>query len=190
MKNLAKFSLIMFVVFAINITPSFAQSEFGSFTDPRDGHVYRTAEIGNYVWMSDNLAYKASSGCYALNDADSNVVKYGYLYTFKVAQNVCPQGWHLPTVMEAKSLYDYPYLFWTSFPEPNGYVEHSSFDVGEVSGFELKSNSGSRDADGKYYTEDEYFWTSTGYNNKAYLLIEKASVNKQSALSVRCVKNK
>lgn len=33
-----------------------------SFTDPRDGHVYTCVQIGNQVWMAENLAYRLPLG--------------------------------------------------------------------------------------------------------------------------------
>ena len=54
--------------------------------------------------MAENLAYKPSSGNYwAYGDDNSPKLhyawlkKYGYLYDWRTAQNVCPSGWHLPS---------------------------------------------------------------------------------------------
>jgi uncharacterized protein (TIGR02145 family) len=88
-------------------TITYAQTT-GNFTDSRDGKTYKTVEIGSQVWMAENLAYKPSSGNYwAYDDNQSNVAKYGYLYDWQTAKNVCPSGWHLPSLEEWKQLTKY-----------------------------------------------------------------------------------
>jgi uncharacterized protein (TIGR02145 family) len=78
--------------------------ETGEFTDTRDDKTYKTVKIGNQWWMSENLAYDVSDGCWAYNNDESNVATYGRLYTWEAAKNACPSGWHLPTDDEWKQL--------------------------------------------------------------------------------------
>jgi uncharacterized protein (TIGR02145 family) len=68
-----------------------------SFVDKRDGHRYKTIRIGKQVWMAENFALKAESGCWAYNDSVELVKEFGYLYNLETAQKLAPSGWRLPT---------------------------------------------------------------------------------------------
>lgn len=74
------------------------------FTDTRDGKEYKTVKIGELVWFAQNLAYKTDDDCWAYDGKKKNVKRYGYLYTFKTANEACPVGWHLPSADEWKTL--------------------------------------------------------------------------------------
>jgi len=91
------------------------------FTDARNGQKYRAVKIGKKTWMAQNLNYKTgNSSCYG--DDDSNCEKYGRLYDWETARNVCPSGWHLPEWTE-----------WNELIEATG---------GETAGRTLRSASG------------------------------------------------
>lgn len=94
-----------------------SSDNYEMFLDIRDSAEYRTIELGNQVWMAENLKYlpKVSSHS-TLNASDPGYYVYEYtgsdvneavsaqyysqlgvLYNFESAQNACPEGWRLPT---------------------------------------------------------------------------------------------
>jgi uncharacterized protein (TIGR02145 family) len=145
------------------------EEEEDFFTDTRDGKVYKYVQIGDQIWMAQNLAYRPSNGNYwAYDNSSSNVETYGYLYDWQTAKNVCPTGWHLPSEAEWAQL--------TNF-------------VGSNPGTKLKAISGWSSGNGtddfgfsalpvgaRYYDGNfgligyfGYWWSSTEYDtNRAW----------------------
>lgn len=111
-KKLALALLLTIIVYSVlalsiswdtKITP--LKTEIGSFTDTRDGKIYKTIKIGEQWIMAENLAYKPENGNYwAYNNDTANIAKYGYLYDWETAKKIAPQGWHLPTESDWKTL--------------------------------------------------------------------------------------
>ena len=104
--------------------------DYGEMTDPRDGQKYKTIEVNGVVWMAENLRYadsseypllKGESLCY--NNDNDNCELLGRLYSRRAAMNdercayrencflgkdhvqgICPEGWHIPNVVESGNL--------------------------------------------------------------------------------------
>ena len=76
--------------------------------DSRDGNNYDVIEIGNQVWMKENLRYKNELSLF-VNNNDSYTKKYGYLYQTNVAigEDICPKDYHIPTPNDWAILINY-----------------------------------------------------------------------------------
>ncbi|SHK86827.1 major paralogous domain-containing protein [Fibrobacter sp. UWH5] len=116
----------------------------GSVKDSRDGKTYKTVEIGDLVWMAENLNVKTDEGSWCYDNKPENCEKYGRLYTWAAAmrlaagcneysceqayphQGLCPSGFHIPTEEEWKTLI-------------------ATVGGGDVAGKKLKSRSGWRE---------------------------------------------
>lgn len=181
----------------------------GGLKDSRDGKTYKTVQIGDKVWMAENLNYQTGeSMCY--ENKPENCDKYGRLYVWREAVTACPDGWHLPNTQELGDLK-------TLAGQKAGDIEKAGTVLKSMTGWNDYKGKSGNGTDGLgfgalpagfYYgcIYDDFcdeglsagFWSSTETNsNRAYYLdlyyfYESADVHdysKSRAFSVRCVKN-
>lgn len=113
------------------------KGDLETFTDSRDGEVYTQVQIGDQLWMGQNLRYADSSALgsenlkgatWCLDNDPKNCKTAGALYLWTAAmdkpittcghgkicgitefphQGICPKNWHVPTQEEWQKLQDY-----------------------------------------------------------------------------------
>lgn len=117
-----------------------------TYTDSRDGTIYKTVKIGDQIWMAENLNIGSRINAvveqkdntilekYCYNNLESNCDIYGGLYQWNemmqfsltdngsigITQGICPSGWHIPTDQEWTSLVDF--LTSHNFPQDTSVV--------------------------------------------------------------------
>ena len=171
---------------------------YGEMTDPRDGQVYKTVKIGDQVWMAQNLNYddsvktpslKENSWCY--NDSSEYCEKYGRLYSWAAAKDVCPTGWHLPSEDELDDLIDSV----ARSASVGKSLQTKLWDSGtDAYGFSAIP-AGRRDDSGWYTGESAAFWSSTAESKGyAFYMFIFASgdarlgvLSEKYGASVRCI---
>ena len=189
-----------------------------TFTDTRDGKTYRTVQIGERIWMAENLNYEIkdslvsncdeNGGCdmgfpnnrpqsWCNGNKQENCDKYGRLYNLEAAKVACPSGWSLPEVKEwpekgnggFSAFLDYAVVGWGGGKDSYGF---SILPAGDYT------------ARSQYFLEPgrfAFFWTSTidplNHNcatmihvgNGSEGIVSVCADDENDGLSVRCVKD-
>ena len=152
-------------------------------------------------WTLSNLNLDIP-GSYCYNDSIMNCQKYGRLYVWEAAQNGCSllgEGWHLPSTAEWNNLLEH---FGGAFEESisNGKNAFEKLLRTEKPTFGA-TLGGNRNTDGTYSRIEAhgFYWTSTifgdssagflNFANGRKVLFLQPDMEKNRAISVRCVKN-
>ena len=190
--------------------------EYGELVDDRDGRTYKTVTIGTQTWMPENLNFETdSSFCYY--NEEGNCAKYGRLYEWAAAvgksesecgygyacslpsgkiQGVCPEGWHLPSYDEWKTLFNES-MAGKVLKSTSGWASNGN----GTDAFGFSALPAGYRYDDRYYNLEGYyanFWSSTEFDSyrayNMYLICRDDYANldnnsKGDAFSVRCIQD-
>ena len=189
-----------------------------------DGNIYHAISIGTQVWMIENLKVthyrngdvipnvtdatiwsSLSTGAYCDYDNSSgNSTTYGRLYNFFTvadARNICPTGWHVPSVNEFTTFTTYlggesvaggkvKETGTTHWQTPNDGATNVSGFKALPSGYRF--DTGAFDGIGSYadfwaFAEPDASRWNLGYDGPT--MTGAGSVPKNFGFSVRCIKD-
>ena len=143
--------------------------DYKSFVDLRDYKVYWTMTVGNKEWFVQNLDYDLPNNSWYHNTSETNKI-YGKLYLGQSLttnpNDICPEGWHIPTQQE-----------WTELINAFGGIKTAGSSLKEKSDLYWRTSNntrtnnsgftilpaGSRDSKPSFSNLGKYtfFWTST-----------------------------
>lgn len=201
--------------------------EFGFFTD-EDGKVYKTVVIGDQTWMAENLAYipevfpPDGDGGIWVYDYFGNYVEtakktnnyntYGCLYNWEMARSSCPDGWHLPSDEEWKTMEKYLGMSQNA-ADLTGWRGTDEGDDLKSTNLWVENGNGTNESGfnglpgGIRYSRAGFFehigrygdwWTATGTSDttawsrglhRGYTQVYRGKEDKEGGRSVRCIKD-
>ncbi len=183
------------LIFLLCSIVSFAQNTTGTFTDKRDGKIYKTVVIGNQVWTIKNLDVstfrngdpiteaktkeewiktgkeRKPAWCYYDNDTANGRI-YGKIYNWYAVNDtrgLAPAGWHVPTDAEWTTLTNFLGGEGTAgkkMKSTSGWKETSNTTNTNTSGFSGLPGGGCLSS-GTFYNKEGfgYWWSSTEVNS-------------------------
>lgn len=170
----------------------------GTFTDGRDGQVYKWVKIGSQIWMAQNLNYKTAEHSYYYNNDESNRAKYGMYYDFQVLQEAAPKGWHVPSDAEWQQM-----ELAAGMSNEQATLEGYRRDIGDAllpggdTGMDVLYAGWHKQGFFAELDQTAYFWTTTQSGAPVYGRMLKKGSNAiyrgrwgiAYAMSIRCVKD-
>jgi len=231
MKKLFPFLVLVLIIVVTGCKKDpFETDNSGTFTDSRDSQEYPWVKIGEQIWMAQNAAHlpyvnpssvksttEARSYVYGYEGTDitaakatSNYDNYGGLYNYEAAKIACPDGWHLPTDVEWKTMEMFLGMSQAD-ADKTGFRESGSLGLKLKAttawGTNQNTNSSGFNAIPSGYlgvaTFEELlttgvFWTATGdasdtaydrYLDSESIGIDRGAWPRDGGYSVRCIRN-
>lgn len=157
-----------------------------TLTDLRNDQTYEVVKVGNLYWMNRNLgfqfypAYFDESKTACPNSSEETCEKTGFLYPGTRLDDLCIDGWRLPSTEE-----------WEEYYNSSAY-KGSTYGNDTYKGYE------SGDGGLNKYGEAAYFWVDSetdGLGNRKCIVVTPESnsfrqvgpCHEQEKLAVRCV---
>lgn len=156
----------------------------GTFVDSRDGKTYKTVQIGEQIWMAENMNYKTKEGSHCFE-----CKKYGRLYDWYAAQDACPEGWHLPTKKEWKSFYsrlEHPEMLKAS-------SDWNNYNINDIDYYSFSVLPAGRYSEGNLKERGNYaqFWSADVSEGPYFIPGDNTKwseiLGEDAAVSVRCI---
>lgn len=162
------------------VTPTSSETKSTSsasngLIDSRDGKEYKTVKIGNLEWMAENLAFESSKSiCHP--DADSCAM-FGRQYMLEELSDVCPEGWHVPSICEFEDLFNATGGYcqasvlksatgWKKYSNVKAGTDEFGFNVLPSGELEVRNGKVSKNGFGSF----AYYWTSSAEGSSQYII--------------------
>jgi uncharacterized protein (TIGR02145 family) len=203
---------IILVGFLLIFRFSFSQ-QIGTFTDSRDGKVYKTVVIGTQTWMAENLNVSTFRNGDSIPQAKTNEewikankegkpawcyyentykkgLKYGKIYNeyaMRDKRGLAPEGWHIPLYSEWSILSKSSSI--VALKSTTGWIncigDPENYKGNNKSGFNALP-SGTRGYKGEFIGDGSFimFWASDGYFDSTL------GMPRNEGISIGCKYNK
>jgi hypothetical protein len=164
--------------YAMKYNPDLGSKSFSRLRDTVadiDGNIYHTVALGGQVWMAENLKVKHFRDGTEISGVTINTSGSGNQYDWYAAspaKNICPAGWHVPSLAE-----------WTSF--------FNSLGGSEGAGHKMEEGFSPNDKVCQWWTSTEAVpgkAKSLDLNNASAGAMF-ASTSKKNGLSIRCIRD-